>query len=154
MNHQPPDPDHEFAAMAARLDALACEDKAGAPAGLESSIHASTVALLQRADETYMISEYRPAVRTRRWSMAAAAALAATLGAAWLAQRSLHPTAAPTIAATTENAMSDEALLALAGWDHPASDNLDELWKQADTLDQAIRAESDVLELLGDEGAT
>ncbi len=149
--------------VSALLDRLATSDASSAPHGLEGRIGRATAPMLESAS-TPPAFDFAAAASAKNGSgrigagsalrLAAALALAATVGAVIVAQRGgafSHVTTAQTQVATAE---SDEALFALVGWAEGQSDDLAEIRTQTESLDKTIGSGWDLSDLFTDEGAS
>lgn len=139
-----PQIDPELADLSQSLDALARADRDSAPPGFEERIAASTLPAAPAPIPFTAPVAQRAAAPTTAWRLAAAAALAATVGAVMLARVRTTPTTSPDprIAAsdTLETTLAEEELLfALAGWDDD-NGGLSELRAAAESLSNSIRA--------------
>ncbi|MBS0198495.1 MAG: hypothetical protein JSR77_17225 [Planctomycetes bacterium] len=149
--------------VSALLDRLAKSDAASAPQGFEVRIGRATAPMLESAS-TPPTFDFSAAASSRNDTsrigagsalrLAAAMALAATVGAVVVAQRGgafSHVVAPQTQVAAAE---SDEALFALVGWAEGQSDDLAEIRTQTESLDKTIGGGWDLSDLLTDEGAS
>ncbi len=161
-----------LADVARSLDAWAAAERAAAPADLDARIAGATVALLRQPAPAPLPFPIRATaaggVSRFALRMAAAVAIAATLGAVYMAQRTPRsatsttvaandpaaPTGSAQVAATDTTTPEEEALYALAGWNDDPSGDLQELRLAADQLGDSLNSSWTASSLGSDEGST
>jgi hypothetical protein len=111
--HTHPNLEPELQRVSDGLDALAAGERAAPDAGFEARVaEASAGALRGVAGTIRHRAATGPGTPRRRWAMprvalAASLGLVATLGAAFLAQRSVRPAPGPALSATDQAALAD-----------------------------------------------